>query len=87
MRSHLSINDTEPTIGEARLTVENPLAYVPTKPPAEPSRAMQPLELFYVLSDRIQALEARIVELEARTWWSMLKDQLRAIWRRNGRTE
>lgn len=71
MPAHLSINDSEPMIGASPLALSNPL------PVLEPPRSMQPLELFYRLQERIYALEARVTELESRTWWSMLKAQVR----------
>ena len=78
MPAHLLISDTQVTIGEERLVAFNPMPELSSLPPLnlDDLVAMQ-AQLVSV----IHALEARIVELERRTWWSMLKDQIRSWFR------
>lgn len=81
----LSINDTQASIGLQHLQIRQP-RYAPTalQPPLLPQQ--NALDILAAQLDSqlhlIIAMQARIAELERRTWWSMLKDQVRSWFRR-----
>lgn len=77
MRSLLSLDDTNPLIGQERLAAINPK---PSPPPDDTMSHLinQLIESHASLIAYVTRLESRITELEARTWWSMLKAQVRS---------
>lgn len=79
--SNISLNDTSPTIGQARITINNPYPPLPQihllDATIDVLLAQQTDLLAYV-----RRLEDRISVLERRTWWSMLKSQVQ-IWYSN----
>lgn len=73
MVSHLTLNDTSPTIGRGHLVINNPL------PPGSEFLALANAHRDLVIY--MSRLEDRICILESRTWWSMLKDQIKSWFR------
>ncbi len=82
MPSNLFISDTQATIGEERLSVMNPAYFTPpthAMPVAGPLAHLDDLvEMQSILTARIHALERRIEALESRTWWDLLKSQVKS---------
>jgi hypothetical protein len=89
-QSHLSLSDSEPSIGASRLNLSNPAPDLPLPSPdlPLPSRIEPPPPVYNTLDilsaqqeatiSYIHHLEERIIALEARTWWSMLVTQIKS---------
>lgn len=78
MSSHISLSDTDATIGEAHLAVVNPVHLLPVTESIEDIRLLV-ADLFsnqLAFTQRIHELERRVSVLESRTWWSLLKAQV-----------
>jgi len=69
MRPFFHLSDTDATLGMARVELEQKVDVV-GRPPAGSAR-------FQELEKRIAILEAEVIALKRRTWWSMLKDLFR----------
>lgn len=82
-QSHLSLSDSEPSIGASRLNLSNPPLPPSDSPRVEPPEpSYNTLDILVaqqeVLVAHIHHLESRIIELEGRTWWSMLVTQVKS---------
>ncbi len=66
MRPFFHLSDTDSTLGMARVELEQKIEAA--------SRAPSDSARFQELEKRIAILEAEVIALKRRTWWSMLKD-------------
>ena len=63
----IRISDNDATVGPPRIFVEHPEAiWIPE----------EPVDLSGILR-QLEVLQQRVEVLERRTWWSMLKEQIR----------
>lgn len=75
MISHLTLNDTSPTIGESHLVILNPVPSSKIDLHAAFSELLCNQNNLFIY---VNALEQRLKTLESRSWWSMLKDQIKS---------
>lgn len=75
MISHLTLNDTSPTIGESHLVILNPVPSSKIDLHAAFSELLYNQNNLFIY---VNALEQRLKALESRSWWSMLKDQIKS---------
>ncbi len=71
MRPHFHISDTDSTLGQARIEMEQRID--PGKDSLHENLALEILDLLR----RFGTLENEVLILKQRTWWSMLKEMFR----------
>ena len=68
--------DNSPRMGIPWMTIENKSQSSSVMVNVE---SVMQIDKFQELENRILLLEGRVYDLESRTWWSMLKEQIRKI--------